>query len=76
MLDGRSCDHGGRWLSGTSGRTSWFLDRSLPMLELRIHEASDGVCTVFIGHQVIVAGLSRIEASELVEAYHRLAQAH
>jgi hypothetical protein len=31
---------------------------------------------VFIGHQVIVAGLSRIEASELVEAYHRLVQAH
>jgi hypothetical protein len=46
------------------------------MLEFRISETSDGVCTVFIGHQVIVAELSRIEASELVEAYHRLVQAH
>jgi hypothetical protein len=46
------------------------------MLEFRISETSDGVCTVFVGHQVIVAGLSRIEASELVEAYYRPIQAH
>jgi DNA-binding PadR family transcriptional regulator len=41
------------------------------MTNIRIQETSDGVCTVYIGHQVIVAGLSRLEASTLVDTYHR-----
>jgi len=41
------------------------------MIDIRVQESSDGVCTVYIGHQVIVAGLSRHDASSLVEAYRR-----
>ena len=41
------------------------------MITIRIEEAEDGVCTVLIGHQVVVAGLSRAEASALVDAYRR-----
>jgi len=41
------------------------------MTKIRVQETSDGVCTVYIGDQVIVAGLSRDEASSLVEAYQR-----
>jgi hypothetical protein len=42
------------------------------MTNIRVQETSDGICTVYIGHQVIVAGLSREEASTLVDAYCRL----
>jgi hypothetical protein len=41
------------------------------MTNIRIQETSDGICTVYIGYQVIVAGLSRDEASTLVDAYRR-----
>jgi hypothetical protein len=41
------------------------------MLALRIEETGDGVCTVLIGHQVVVAGLSRSDARALLEAYRR-----
>ncbi len=41
------------------------------MASIRIEETWDGVCTVFIGHQVVVAGLSRSEADSLVDIYRR-----
>jgi len=44
------------------------------MIEIRIEETSDGVCTVLIGHEVIVAGLSRAEAHGLADAFRRRAQ--
>jgi hypothetical protein len=44
------------------------------MAQIRIEETWDGVCMVFIGQQVIVAGLSRIEADSLVASYRRTQQ--
>jgi hypothetical protein len=44
------------------------------MTNIRIEETWDGLCTVFIGHQVVVAGLSRTEADSLVEVYRRRAE--
>ena len=41
------------------------------MTNIHVQETSDGICTVYIGHQVIVAGLTRDEASTLVDAYRR-----
>lgn len=41
------------------------------MADIRIDETWDGLCTVFIGHQIVVAGLSRSEAASLVEVYRR-----
>ena len=41
------------------------------MLTIRKEEAYDGVCTVWIGDQVIVSGLSRSQADALIEAYRR-----
>jgi hypothetical protein len=46
------------------------------MLDFRIDETWDGVCTVFIGREVVVEGLSRSDANALVEAYRRQIQAH
>ena len=44
------------------------------MANIRIEETWDGLCTVFIGHQVVVAGLSRSEADSLVEVYRQRTQ--
>jgi len=44
------------------------------MLDFRIDETWDGLCTVFIGREVVVAGLSRSDADALVEAYRRQIQ--
>jgi hypothetical protein len=44
------------------------------MLALRIEETGDGVYTVFIGHQVVVAGLSRSDARALLDAYRQHVQ--
>jgi hypothetical protein len=41
------------------------------MLIVRKEVAYDGVCTVFIGDQIVVSGLSRSEADALIEAYRR-----
>jgi hypothetical protein len=43
-------------------------------MDIRITEAWDGVCTVLIGDQVVVAGLNRSEADSLVDAYSRQTQ--
>jgi hypothetical protein len=43
-------------------------------MNIRIMEAWDGVCTVFIGDQVVVAGLNRSEADSLVDRYRRRTQ--
>lgn len=44
------------------------------MNEIRIEETRDGVCTVLIGHQVVVAGLTRSEADKLADAFRRRAK--
>ena len=41
------------------------------MTQIRVEETYDGVCTVFVGHQVIVEGLNRLEADRLAEAFRR-----
>lgn len=46
------------------------------MVKIRIEETWDGLCTVFIGHQVVVAGLSRSDADSLVEVYRRRTQSN
>jgi hypothetical protein len=39
------------------------------MTRIRVEESYDGICTVYIGQQVVVAGLSRLDADRLADAF-------
>jgi hypothetical protein len=41
------------------------------VLKIRKEQAYDGVCTVFIGEEVVVSGLSSSDADALIAAYRR-----
>jgi hypothetical protein len=49
----------------------WVSPEEETVVTIRKEQAYDGVCTVFIGDEVVVTGLSSSDADALIAAYHR-----
>ena len=42
------------------------------MAEIRTESTKEDLCTLYIGEQVVIAGLTRAEAEALLAAYRRV----
>jgi len=43
-----------------------------PMAEIRTESVEDDLCTLYIGEQVVITGLTRAEAEAVLTAYQRV----